>query len=1155
MNPTTGASDMTNPKKETSGFGQLSISKKDLNITPQSTINRFLQNKLLPLLSSSSVNDKEKHNTSEWALQHRTTADRITAKNAPYPFASGVAGAQYPPRSTPESRQIAHKLVQLYLQQLLYQTFEEVPDVRYILNDKQFNVDKYDRTDPATGEPTTVGTNLWLAIYNHFTHADANEASNYVDKFKKHLQSFPGIQNYNKTTVTQVNNWIDVALEMLDVVNDFPAEVRCHDSNYNTLYRTLETHASSETALKVGFNYNEILTRPCLVDPSHENYRDIRYILWQLRQTLRKRAALLHDEGTSMSLNVNIPTCSFCKKKGHTMEECRQLQARLAQSDNRMLHSMNRPRYASIQGSRLPYNKPPSKPSYNSGNKYKNQNYKPRTPVFNREPRSPRPTTSNSFHGYRSDDTRGKTKPYKPSFSGPKKRVHFGPDKNPRPPQYPRNKQDRGPQYSAHVATTPRPLPPGPPPNHFGFDATSHPIVSANAAMLDAPANYHIPVLHTMITGPKFPNDPVDTARKEFDVKHEYDADDDANEKDEMEVTTTADAGPQLTAQEIFGSSSEDDADVPGLLYSSSSSDAESGSESPRDGDDCQRDGTTNNNESPPRSPTNTNSNPAPGAGGPDDVGNAPDNTTGYGHDDDESSSDDDPDATTGTEAEGYNSDESAIDEVTPDTPVGDPYQISPMRLLETYDRDTLLAAGYQPIDNYGTYEDLTDASWKTSLHFRELHSITPKPSKILCSLYRTVNNSYIPLWQGSDESIYNNNLRSVAFCSMDSPIQDRPIWHISYIGQHDYICDVYNHAFGQRYVTFDLMRENAGQFDITDRRLFTKQPPNLPIGIINATRYLHGNNMLTLGLVEARTKLPIEPEVIAHRLKEAMVMTALCREYLRVIREKLHPGHRTSIKDLPAGWQNKHYPVFEKFCNDKSPLRFRDNFEKKPTLKYEVLLDGFFTADADKLIFALAFFVTPDWHELSPIQRRVLRDDLDPLDTVNADLKQKQIAVAQLNVDLQDSRELIHLSNIITEDTHQYINILRTEFGQKEALLHNEIARNAETITNTQQALQTKNTELTQLRDLFNKTKIELNAEIASDKAYIRSVQNQLDEMFDDNMQSFLTGARVSNSPIMVNATLSPTPSHSDPMSSDSSSSPSVGPAGPTSPGSGMDL
>ena len=67
---------MSNTKKETSGFGQLSINKKDLNITPQVTIKRFLHKKLLPLLSSSSVNDKEKHNTSEWAIQHHTTADR-----------------------------------------------------------------------------------------------------------------------------------------------------------------------------------------------------------------------------------------------------------------------------------------------------------------------------------------------------------------------------------------------------------------------------------------------------------------------------------------------------------------------------------------------------------------------------------------------------------------------------------------------------------------------------------------------------------------------------------------------------------------------------------------------------------------------------------------------------------------------------------------------------------------------------------------------------------------------------------------------------------------------------------------------------------------------------------------------------------------------
>ena len=133
------------------------------------------------------------------------------------------------------------------------------------------------------------------------------------------------------------------------------------------------------------------------MDPDHENYRDIRYILGQLRTTLRTRAALVHDESTSMTLNVNIPSCSFCKQKGHTMEECRQLQARLAQSDNRMLHSPNRPRYASVQGSRLPYNQFPPKPSYNLGHKYKNQNHKRRSPVFNRDPRSPRPTTPVSY--------------------------------------------------------------------------------------------------------------------------------------------------------------------------------------------------------------------------------------------------------------------------------------------------------------------------------------------------------------------------------------------------------------------------------------------------------------------------------------------------------------------------------------------------------------------------------------------------------------------------------------------------------------------------------------------------------------------------------------------------------------------------------------
>ena len=103
----------------------------------------------------------------------------------------------------------------------------------------------------------------------------------------------------------------------------------------------------------------------------------------------------------------------------------------------------------------------------------------------------------------------------------------------------------------------------------------------------------------------------------------------------------------------------------------------------------------------PPRSATNDNSNPTPGAGGPDDDGDDSGNNTGQGNDDDASSSDDDPDATTGTEAEGYNSDEPAIDQVPcPYTSIGAPYQISPMRLLETYDRDTLLAAGYQPMDH-----------------------------------------------------------------------------------------------------------------------------------------------------------------------------------------------------------------------------------------------------------------------------------------------------------------------------------------------------------------------------------------------------------------------------------------------------------------------
>ena len=127
-------------------------------------------------------------------------------------------------------------MVQLNLHQLLYDTFEDIPEVSHILNNKKFHCDKYgctDCTDPDTGEPTTVGTNLWLAFHYHFTHVDANEASNYVEKFKNHLKSFPGIQNYNKTTVSQVNSWIDHALEMLDVVNDFDVEVRSYDSNYS----------------------------------------------------------------------------------------------------------------------------------------------------------------------------------------------------------------------------------------------------------------------------------------------------------------------------------------------------------------------------------------------------------------------------------------------------------------------------------------------------------------------------------------------------------------------------------------------------------------------------------------------------------------------------------------------------------------------------------------------------------------------------------------------------------------------------------------------------------------------------------------------------------------------------------------------------------
>ena len=147
-----------------------------LTATPQRAISD-IKRQLIPLLMAKA---DDKGNSSEWAIRYLTEQERRLAADCPWPFSAGVADATYPPNTTPIQRKALHKSAQVYLWNLLNNTFMAIPAVQYILTDPNYQCLNYAHRDELTDEPTPIGTLLWVAIEQHYMSKDDFETLNYM---------------------------------------------------------------------------------------------------------------------------------------------------------------------------------------------------------------------------------------------------------------------------------------------------------------------------------------------------------------------------------------------------------------------------------------------------------------------------------------------------------------------------------------------------------------------------------------------------------------------------------------------------------------------------------------------------------------------------------------------------------------------------------------------------------------------------------------------------------------------------------------------------------------------------------------------------------------------------------------------------------------
>ena len=446
--------------------------RQRLTTAPQQAIND-IKRQLTALLMAKA---DDKGNSSEWAICDETEEQRLYDPDCPWPFNAGHPGAAYLPNTTPIQRRALHKSAQIYFWNVLYNTFKDIEGIQYILTDTNYQCVNYGRRDEMTGEPTPIGTLLWLAIEQHYMSKDSFETLNYVRDYRKMLQSVEALKSFNSQHVEKFNAWIHQCTMTENIVKDLPDDIRCNSANFNDLKSHLTTlHTSMANKQGINFDYGAIYDDPRFNTEGGPDYMNIAAMLSELRSVIRKHAASTTDScmKSVQVMNTTSPdTCDYCGGKGHTRSNCKKHKAYKEALHVRKLHHRSGP-----SDFKRSYNKP----QYNKFTFKRQQpnqlgNFlKPLTKFQGKSPRFPnklnKPYTEPYNKSAHYHQRRGTPPPYQP------RRVHFADQK----------------RVPAFIAAPPRPLPRDPPPpstgpERAGFEAPSLP---TNDNLLTGAATKH----------------------------------------------------------------------------------------------------------------------------------------------------------------------------------------------------------------------------------------------------------------------------------------------------------------------------------------------------------------------------------------------------------------------------------------------------------------------------------------------------------------------------------------------------------------------------------------------------------------------------------------------------------------------------------------
>ena len=453
--------------------------RQRLTTAPQQAIND-IKRQLIPLLMAKA---DDKGNSSEWALSCRTEEARRLDGDCPWPFSAGAADATYLPHTTPVQRKALHKSAQIYLWNLLYNTFKDIDGVQYILTDLNYQCVNYAHRDELTGEPTPIGTLLWAAIEQHYMSRDSFETLNYVSSYRAMLQSVGALKSFNPQHVQEFYDWIHQCTMTENIVKDLPDDTRCNSANFNDLkshLTKLHTSIANRGHQGINFDYKAIYDDPRFNTEGEPDYMNIGAMLSELRSAIRKHAASTTDSRMKsvQVMNINSPdTCDYCGGQGHTRSNCKKLKAYKEALHVRKLHNRSGP---------FAFKRPYNKPNYNKftfkrqqpnqlGNflkplaKFQGSQYQHKSPRFPNKPNKPYTEPYNKSAHYH--QRRGTQPPYQPRRS-----VHFADQK----------------RVPAFIAAPPRPPPPTLPPRpgveRAGFEA---PMLPANDNLLQGATTTH----------------------------------------------------------------------------------------------------------------------------------------------------------------------------------------------------------------------------------------------------------------------------------------------------------------------------------------------------------------------------------------------------------------------------------------------------------------------------------------------------------------------------------------------------------------------------------------------------------------------------------------------------------------------------------------